>query len=271
MSKKIATLLLLLSSAFVFTGFYSCGPTLPSATTGGGFFIETEFIPANLPITPQPFVTTQWTWSSDLKGFTAVGDPTTFQNTTNAAAIGVSENGRVSALWFVQWLAGGPAGCVGAPDFPGTIFQSNPQRTTEVFCIEQPLVGGTEGIGSTGDFTFSPKPIYTDGSLGSTATISGSSFSSQYGMPLLRYYDSSGNLVNQANVTSVASDGSSASGPMPNVSQVTPGFYLGLIFNTNANGSYNFLGTVSVSVLNPPSKSINPGCNQGPRPINCGT
>jgi hypothetical protein len=240
MTKKIGVLLLIVSSIFVLAGFYGCGPTLPPTTEGPGFFIETEFIPFQGPITLVPNVTTQWTWSSDVSGFTAVGNASTFQNTTNIAGIGVSQNGRVPSLWFVQWLNGGPQGCIGAVDAPGTIFQSNPQRTTEVFCIQPPPVGDTEEIGSTGDFTFSPRPLYTDGSSGGTATISGSGFTSQYGMPLLRYYDSSGNLVNQANVSAVASDGSWASGPMPNISQVSPGFYVGVIFNANSSGGYDF-------------------------------
>lgn len=138
MYKKVAPLVLLVVGFFVFTGFYSCGPTLPPTTSGGGFFIETEFVPAVGPIVAQPFVTTHWDFNHDVAGFNAVGDPTGFDNTTNAAAIGVSENGRVPSLWNVIWRAGGPAGCINATDFPGTLFQSNPQRTTEVFCIQPP-------------------------------------------------------------------------------------------------------------------------------------
>ena len=88
-------------------------------------------------------------------------------------------------------------------------------------------------------------------------------------MPLVQYVDLSGNLIAQANVTSVASDGSSASAPMPDVSQVVIGSYYGIVYNANASGGFDFLAITSVTVLDPPTP-IGGGCQQDPRPINCG-
>lgn len=264
MHKKIALSAIFATGFFVFTGFSSCGPPpLPPTTSGGGFLIETEFVPAVGPIIIEPNVTTHWDWNRDVAGFTAVGDASSFDSTTNEVGLDSRINGRVPSLWNVQWRAGGPPGCIGAVDFPGTLFQSNPQRITEVFCIQPPQFG-PENIGSTGDFSFSPSPLFTDGSSGSTATISGSGFSSQYGMPLLRYYDSSGNLVNQANVTSVASDGTWMTAPIPDVSQLELGTYAGFIYNQNSSGGYTFIGTADVTVLDPPPSPPGEPCPTNP-------
>lgn len=260
----VMALLIILSSLILIAS--SCGPpSLPPTTSGGGFFIETEFLSATGSIVPVPVpnVTTGWTWLNDVPGFTAVGDPSSFTNTTNAAAIGVSLNGRVPAMWAVSWIAGGPAQCVGAPDDPILgHFQSNPQRATEVICFDRTGSGSGTVRGSQ-DFTFSPSPLYTDGSSGGTATISGQGFSSQYGMPLLQYYDMSGNLVNQANADAVASDGTWISASVPDLSQLQLGSYVGFLYNKNASGSYTYLGTASVTVLNPP-----PSGGGGPCPTN---
>ena len=265
MRLTMMTLLIVLSSLIL--SAYSCsGPTLPPTTNGGGFFIETEFLTATGSIVPDPIpnVTTGWTWLNDVPGFTAVGDPSPFQNTTNAAAIGVSLNGRVPALWAVSWLAGGPAQCIGAPDDPVLgHFQSNPQRATEVICFDR-TGAGSDTVRGSQDFTFSPSPLYTDGSSGDSATISGQGFSSQYGMPLLQYYDLSGNLVNQTNANAVASNGTWITAPIPDISQVQIGSYVGFLYNKNASGSYTYLGTASVTVLNPPPPPPTDPCPTNP-------
>lgn len=135
-----------------------------------------------------------------------------------------------------------------------------------MICFEQILQG--DQIGGQQDFIFSPHPIYTDGSSGNTATIRGQGFSAQYGMPLIQYVDLGGNLIAQANVTAVAPDGTWASAPMPDVSQVEVGSYSGVISNANANGGYDFLGITSVTVLDPIDLGTG-GCTGTPRPINC--
>lgn len=267
MKRKISTLLLLAFGVFLVTGFYSCGPPpLPASTSGGGFLIQTEFTSFTGPlITIVPNVTTHWTWKQDVQGLFAAGDASSFSNTTNSLGLGESLNGRVTSIWDVQWLAGGPPNCIGAPDEPGAQFQSNPQRVTEVICTQ---IQGFDQIVGQGDFVFIPRPIYTDGSSGTTATIRGSGFSAQYGMPLVQYYDPSGTLVSQANVTSVAPDGTWASAAMPDVSQVQVGSYSGVIYNANASGGYDFLGVAAVTVLDPADPGTG-GCTGSPRPLNC--
>jgi hypothetical protein len=117
MKRKISTLLLLAFGVFLVTGFYSCGPPpLPASTSGGGFLIQTEFTSFTGPlITIVPNVTTHWTWKQDVQGLFAAGDASSFSNTTNSLGLGESLNGRVTSIWDVQWLAGGPPNCIGAP------------------------------------------------------------------------------------------------------------------------------------------------------------
>jgi hypothetical protein len=265
MRKRILIRSVLAALSLVVLCAYSCGgPSLPPSSGGGGFFIETEFLSTTGPITPQPvpFVTTGWTWLNDVSGFTAVGDASPFQNTTNSAGIGVSANGRVPAMWAVSWISGGPAVCIGAPDDPVFgHFQSNPGRTTEVLCFERPA---SQSLQASQDFGFSPDPVYTDGSSGGTATISGQGFSSQYGMPLLQYYDSNGNLLQQTNATAVASDGSWITAPVPDISQLQIGAYVGFLYNMDSTGRYIYLGTSSVFVSDPPPPPPDGGCGSGP-------
>jgi hypothetical protein len=251
--KLLLRTVLFLASLFVLSA-YSCTNSLPPTTSGPGFLIETEFFSLEGSLFPTPVgnVVTGWTWKNDVAGFTAVGDASPFQNQTNVIGIGVSDNGRVPALWDVSWKSGGPPECIGAPEDPVLgQFQSNPGRITEVICFERPNTDSVQ-LQSQQTFTFNPSPIYTDGSSGSTATISGSGLSTQYGMPLLRYFDMTGNLVTQTNVTAVASDGSWATAPIPDVSQLQLGGYAGFIYNANASGGYDYLGTTSVMVLDPP-------------------
>jgi hypothetical protein len=172
MKRKISTLLSLGLGVFLVTGFYSCGPPpLPQTTSGGGFLIQTEFTSSTGPlITIVPNVTTHWDWKQDVQGFNAGGDASSFSNTTNILGLGESLNGRAPAIWNVQWLAGGPSNCIGAPDAPGAQFQSNPQRVTEVICTQ---IQGFDQIVGQGDFVFTPHPIYTDGSSGCDSDHSG--------------------------------------------------------------------------------------------------
>jgi hypothetical protein len=88
-------------------------------------------------------------------------------------------------------------------------------------------------------------------------------------MPLVRYYDMSGTLLNQANVTSMASDGTWVTAPIPDLTQIVAGSYVGILYNANANGGYDFIGTTSVNVLDPIIPPDNGGCQGDPRPINC--
>jgi hypothetical protein len=222
---------------------------VPPSTSGGGFLIQTEFTSISGPlITIVPNVTTHWTWKQDVQGLFAAGDASSFNNTTNSLGLGESLNGRVTSIWDVQWLAGGPPNCISAPDEPGAQFQSNPQRVTEVICTQ---IQGLDQIVGQGDFVFIPRPIYTDGSSGTTATIRGSGFSPQYGIlwfsiiiPVVRWFRRR---------------------TLPPSHQTALGR---AAYNANASGGYDFLGVAAVTVLDPPDRGTG-GCTGHPRPLNC--
>ena len=105
-------------------------------------------------------------------------------------------------------------------------------------------------IGDGLGFGFSPSPTFTDVTSG-TITANGAGFSSANGMPLFQYLDNTGKLVAQESATSVAADGSSASGPIPsNIGSVTPGTYIGRVSNAASGGSYTYLNSGMVLVAN---------------------
>ena len=98
--------------------------------------------------------------------------------------------------------------------------------------------------------SFSPTPSFTNITAGSI-TANGTGFSSTYGMPLFQYFDTNGTLIAQTNATSVATGGTSATGPVPsNIGSVPPGVYLARISNAASGGSYSYLNTGSVTVAN---------------------
>jgi hypothetical protein len=216
-------------------------PTLPAPTPGGGFIIETNFFPVNSgPITPVGGIDVHGDWNNDEPG--AQGDPLSFDRITNSLGLASVDNGRAPAQWNMEWKSGGPAGCVGLRN----LFPTNPGRVTEVTCFEQIV-----SLQSTADFAFSPTPIHTV-SPPSTVMISGSGLSSQFGKPLLQYYDLSGTLVAQTNAGVVASDGSWLQASVPaNVSQLAGGVYAGFIYNANASGGRDYVGVAAVRVIAP--------------------
>src|SRR5947209_7263219 len=118
--KMLLRIVLFLASLFVLSAYSCTGSSLPPTTGGGGFFIETEFFSLEGSLFPTPVgnVVTGWTWKNDVSGFTAVGDASPFENKTNSAGIGVSDNGRVPSIWDVSWKSGGPSICIGAPEDP---------------------------------------------------------------------------------------------------------------------------------------------------------
>ncbi|MFZ0960840.1 MAG: hypothetical protein WAO35_08030 [Terriglobia bacterium] len=67
-------------------------------------------------------------------------------------------------------------------------------------------------------------------------------------MPRLQYLNSNGTLVGLTAATSVASDGSSMSGPTPDLSGVANGIYTGLVSNAGPGGTWTLLGAVSETI-----------------------
>jgi hypothetical protein len=265
MKKKI---LKLSTALFLILTAVGCPDTTPPPPNlGEGFFIQTLFLPLAPPvIITAPSITTHWDYIQDVTG----GDPPrgnteSFDNTTNLAGIGTSQDGRVPAKWLVTWNTPDPDPlCAGKQ----TQAQSDhPQRTVDILCFEE-AIPADPGVTQGDTYTFTPAILYTDNSAGTTARISGPGFTAQYGMPMVRYFDNGGTLVNQASATTIASDGSSISAPMPDLSQVTPGSYVGAIYNLDSAGNLILLGTTAVNVLDPPILD-NGGCTGTPRPINC--
>jgi hypothetical protein len=163
-------------------------------------------------------------------------------------------NGRTCATWFIS-AENGP--CIG---LGGNVFikQSVPYNVT-VTSLCQISPQGVPIIASDDPTSvyFYPFRIFNQNPSQSptvSAVIPGSpvGFTSTYGMPLFQYFDSSGTLIAQEYATSVtiASDGTSATGPMPsNISQAPPGVYMGLAKNATASGTYSVLGEGAITVL----------------------
>lgn len=250
--------------------FVSCpGDPPPPPQLGSGFFIQTNFVPLFGPIVPAGFIDTHWDWVKDItSGDTPRGNTASFDVQTNLAGVGGSNDGRVPAVWKVTWITPSPDPlCAGKFNF----FQSDhPERDVDVNCFEVLVPGGPfdDNITAGGTYIFSPALLYTDNSVATSATISGTGFSSQYGMPIVRYFDSAGNLANQATATSIAPDGTWIKAGIPDLSAVVPGAYNGLIYNANASGGYTFIGTTAMNVIDNPTPP-SPICRQGSRPIPC--
>jgi hypothetical protein len=174
----------------------------------------------------------------------------------------VADGKRAPATWKVTWVSGGSDACDGMNGTTDITVGQVVQASCEVTVIETAV-----DIHPTA-YSFSPTPIYNDGSSGDTALIAGPGFSAQFGMPLVQYFDLSGNLLAQTNVTAVASDGSWASGPVPDISQLGVGTYVGIVSNAKADGSYGSLGAVPVNVMLPPPPPPPPDPCPGGRCIN---
>lgn len=238
-------LLLPLIGLFV-VGFAGCpgsGPTLPPTTSGGGFFFSTLTSFNLSPPVIAPVTQIKGTWVKDEAG--AAGDPSTWTQTSNAGGVGIVANGRINADWKFEWVFSLVAACEGQTVTATPHFVDD---DVGLLCSVTEVVFGA----TTADYVFSPDPVATDGSSGSEAFITGAGFRSQYGMPLLQYFDLNGNLVAQANADAVASDGSWMSSPIPDISQLPLGTYVGFISNANSSGGHDLLGSTAVQVALPP-------------------
>ena len=210
----------------------------PTTTSGGGWIVETAYFGPDI-ISLAPGTSLSGAWQSD--GPNAAGSAAPWSVLTDSTALGVINNGRVPATWQVNWNFNAEfPQCTGhsttaTPGYPGVVEEIN--------CYEVVLGSAT--------FSFTPNPINLN-SPGAVSTIHGSGFSSTYGMPLVQYYDMNGNLIDQMNATSVAADGSSISAAMPNLTGLPAGTYAGIINNVNSSRSYTYLGSLSVTVTNPP-------------------
>jgi hypothetical protein len=71
-----------------------------------------------------------------------------------------------------------------------------------------------------------------------TATITGQSFDTTYGMPQVEYFDGNGYMVGSVQATSVSSNGTSLEATMPDLTYVYSGTYQVRVTNKTSEGYY---------------------------------
>lgn len=92
-------------------------------------------------------------------------------------------------------------------------------------------------INSNFALSASPSSVYLP-TPPATATITGQSFDTTYGMPRVDYFDSNGYLVGGVYTTSVASDGTSLQANVPDLSYAYSGTYQVRVMNKTSSGYY---------------------------------
>lgn len=85
--------------------------------------------------------------------------------------------------------------------------------------------------------TASPSSIYLP-TPPATATVTGQSFDTTYGMPRVDYFDGNGYLIGGVYATSVSSDGTSLQASVPDLSYVYSGTYQVRVMNKTSSGYY---------------------------------
>ena len=236
-------LLPVLAPLILLTGCPPETPTLPLTTGNGGWIIETVYIGLE-GIALAPDTTVSGVWKSD--GVNAAGSASPFTVTTESVTgLAVVPNGRVPAVWGVTW--------VGNSEFPQCTGVTATATPNIAGALEEFQCYSTVAY-VVNPYQFQPNPLLLSAPP-AESTITGAGFSSAYGMPVVQYFDSNGNFVDQVSATTVSSDGTSISAPTPNLTGggVVVGTYAGLISNIKADGSYQSVGAVSVNVLNPSS------------------
>lgn len=235
MQKQTRTLLVIL----LVLSLLGCesDPTPPPPTSGGGFSIETqmETSPGSGILTFAAFVTVSGDWVAD--GFGAQGNPAHWQSTTDMVGFRKIWYARAPADWLFTWIAPGPCSGLSA------LGRVKLEKVMPFSCVFQRVFGSS--------FSFSPDPLYSDAAP-AVVTVAGEGISSQYGMPLLQYFDSSGNLVAQTNAIGVAEDGTWLEALSPNeLASIPAGTYFIYIKNANASGGWDFIGVVTVDLVTP--------------------
>jgi hypothetical protein len=239
--RKLNSVLLLVMVALI-GGCPSPPPTLPPATPGGGFIIETGLSFNGGPAVSTAAVGVTATWQGDLPG--AGGDPTQFNVVTNQLGLASASGKRAPAQWNFKWyFAPGPASaCVGQ-----SVTES--VQLNDIAASDCQIYQTSNSVVSWGAFQMSPKPVYIS-SPPQVGTITGSGLKSTYGMPLVQYYKMDGTFVSQEQATTVASGGTSMQIPGFDISQLPVGTYAGFVSNAGPNGTWNYAGTAAVLVAN---------------------
>src|SRR5689334_5142704 len=94
-----------------------CKPSLPPATPGGGFVIETLYFPQTGPLQVVGGITINASFVRDFD-FTSAGDPSSFSVVTNALGLASAAGKRAPATWDFLWVSGGDPGCAYAFNNP---------------------------------------------------------------------------------------------------------------------------------------------------------
>ncbi|MGH9434036.1 MAG: hypothetical protein ACRD3T_21105, partial [Terriglobia bacterium] len=146
--------------------------------------------------------------------------------------------GRAPALWrFAEYNGNCEGQAVNMPTAVDAVTYLNCHH-----------VGGLGG----GQYEASPNPLYAS-SPPAAVTVTGSGFSTTYGMPRVEYYYNDGTYVGEEVATQATSTW--ISGPPPsNLSSLPSGVYVGAIQNETEGGGWAIIGVADVNVVttNPP-------------------
>lgn len=224
--KKLTYLFLGLALAFVSMGS-DCNPPPPPAT---GFTVHTQ----NQVYTPVFGNVIVDFGGVDTSGYvindigTAYGNTRNFRANTDGNGRYNVNDGRVPARWHFAEFSG-PCRNRSVND---DVTAHKDQR---LICITPTIFG----------FNIAPSSVDLNAPPASF-TISGEGLSEQFGMPLVEYYDDSGQLVAQTTATTVAGDGTWLQADTPSLYNVYSGTYMIAIRNATSEGLWEFVGTTSV-------------------------
>lgn len=197
---------------------------------------------------------------SDFAG--AAGNSTFCDVETNDTGRAFCQNGRAPAVWeFAN--TGSRQGYLNACYNVRFTAFAYPLGTSDLFCPQ------TIGI----FFTVAPDSLDVQ-SPPTTFTVYGQGISTEYGMPVVEFWDETGTVVMQTTASEVAPDGTWATGNMPYVdaSRVYGGAYTVGVNNAVAGGGYDTIGYASLSVTNSnPPPLPDPDPTPEPDPCSTGT
>jgi hypothetical protein len=233
------------------TTYFSCGSSYPPASSGGGFYIETQL---NGAFASGVYVDGQW--QSDLSG--PQGSVFSFDTVlTDMVGNAYIANGRAPATWDFTPISGPCAG----------ITSNNAavplQGAAYVDCI---VVSG-DAVKSA-SYSASPNPLDSS-SPPATVSITGSGFTTTYGMPKVEYYYDDGTYVGAETATAATSTSISAPPPSGLGSDPT-GIYVGLIQNATAGGGWTTIGVAALDLVTPTPPAVGSGGGGGCGTCGCG-
>ncbi|MGB6387265.1 MAG: hypothetical protein WBD25_15500 [Terriglobales bacterium] len=221
------------------TTYFDCGSNYPPPTAGGGFYIQTLINGAF-----ESLVSVGGSWNSDSSG--AQGSVFSFSYTTDPLGNYYVANGRAPATWTFTEYSGaceglsttGPVGLTG---------------TSTLNCY-------SGGVGD-GEFAISPSTVYSS-SPPATVSITGSGFSTTYGMPQVAYYYNDGTYVGEVTATT-ANPTTISAAPPSGLSSDPSGIYVGEIQNATAGGGWQTVGVVALNLVTPTPPQIGGGGGKG--------